>query len=150
MSRLARLGGVLFLTVVCAASADENRGTAEQAQAMVARAIAAFDARGEAAFAAMSPPSTEFRDRDLYIFVIGSDNRTVAHGLDTGQIGRDLAQMVDVTGKAFGQEMIDRADEDGVWVDYTWRDPLGGRQAQKTSWVVRHGGYLFGCGIYKP
>ena len=117
---------------------------------MVSRAIAAYDAQGEASFAAMNPPSTEFRDRDLYVFIIGPDNRTRVNGQDASRVGRDLTQTVDPTGKAFGREMIEKADESGVWIDYAWRDPLTDKDFQKSSWVVRHDGYIFGCGIYKP
>jgi len=142
--------GALLLVLVNAALADEMRGTADEAQAMVAKAIAAYDAQGTAAFAAMNPPSTEFRDRDLYVFVIGPDNSVVVNGQDASRLGSDLAQVVDSTGKAFGQEMIEKANEQGVWVDYVWRDPLTGKDDQKSSWIVRHDGYIFGCGIYTP
>ena len=117
---------------------------------MVAKAIAAYDAQGTAAFAAMNPPSTEFRDRDLYVFVIGPDNHNVAHGLDPERIGGNTAQVVDAVGKPFGKEMIEKADERGVWIDYIWRDPLTNKNFQKSSWIVRHDGYIFGSGIYKP
>ncbi len=146
----ARMCGALLLILTSAAMADETRGTAEEAQAMVARAIAAYDAQGDAAFAAMSPPSTEFRDRDLYVFVIGPDNLEVASGADASRIGLDLAQTVDAAGKAIGKEMIEKVDEQGAWFDYVWRDPLTQKDVQKTSWIIRHNGYIFGCGIYKP
>lgn len=150
MTWIARTATLLLLIVTTGVAGDEPRGTPEEAKAMVARAIAAYDAQGEAAFAAMTPPGSEFRDRDLYVFVIGPDNQTVAHGQDASRIGNDLAQTVDAAGKAFGQEMLDRADEKGIWVDYIWRDPLTNTDVAKTSWVVRHDGYLFGCGVYKP
>ena len=150
MTRIARVCGAFFLILTSAAMADQTRGTAEEAQAMVTRAIAAYDAQGTAAFMAMNPPSTEFRDRDLYLFVIGPDNRNVVHGLDAGRIGNNTAQVVDSAGKAFGKEMIEKANEQGVWIDYVWRDPLSDKDVQKSSWIVRHDGYIFGCGIYKP
>src|SRR5689334_9904254 len=116
----ARVFAALLLLFAGAAMAGEMRGTPEQAQAMVARAIAAYDAQGTAAFAAMNAPNTEFRDRDLYVFVAGPDNHTLAHGLDGGQVGRDLTQMLDSAGKAFGKEMVEKAGKKGVWIDYTW------------------------------
>jgi len=143
-------GALLLILVNTAIMADETRGTAEEAQAMVARAIAAYDAKGTATFADMMPPSTEFRDRDLYVFVIGPDNHLVVHGIDAGRIGTNLAETVDSKGKAFGKEMIEKANEQGAWIDYVWRDPLTEKDVQKSSWIVRHDGYIFGCGIYKP
>ena len=150
MTWIARTFGALLLVVAGAAMAGEIRGTAAEAQAMVAKAIAAYDAQGAAAFAAITPPGTEYRDRDLYVFVIGPDNRTVAHGLDAGRIGNDLTQLVDAGGKPIGQEMMDKANPEGAWIDYLWPDPLTGQDAQKSSWIVRHDGHIFGCGIYKP
>lgn len=146
---IARTCAASLVVLIGTAMADGARGTAQEAQAMVARAIADYDARGTAAFAAMNPPSMEFRDRDLYIFVIGPDNRNVVHGLDPSRIGTDAAQTVDSTGKAFGREIIEKANEQGTWIDYVWRDPLTGKEFQKTSWIVRHDGYIFGCGVYK-
>jgi cytochrome c len=151
MTRIAPMVGALLLILLNAAvMADETRGTAEEAQALVAKAIAAYDAKGAAAFADMMPPNEEFRDRDLYIFVIGPDNRTVAHGRDPGRVGNDISNLADSTGKPFGKEIIETADEQGVWVDYMFRDPLTEQDQQKSSWIVRHDGYIFGCGIYKP
>jgi signal transduction histidine kinase len=150
MIQIVKVFAALLLVLAGAAVAGETRGTPEEARAMVARAIAAYDTQGKSAFPAMTTPGTEFRDRDLYVFVAGPDNVTVAHGLDASLIGRDLAQILDSAGKAFGKEIIDKADEKGVWVDYAWRDPLTGKDIQKSSWVVRHDGYIFGCGIYKP
>jgi signal transduction histidine kinase len=143
-------GALLLILVNTAIMADETRGTAEEAQALVAKAIAAYDAKGTAAFADMMPPNTEFRDRDLYMFVIGPDNRNVAHGRDPGRIGTNIAELVDSSGKPFGKEIIENADKQGVWVDYVFRDPLTEKDVQKSSWIVRRDGYIFGCGIYKP
>jgi cytochrome c len=150
MTRIALVFGALILVLANTTMADETRGTAEEAQALVAKAIAAYDEKGTAAFADMMPPNEEFRDRDLYIFVIGSDNRTVAHGRDPGRVGNDIEGLVDRAGKPFGKEIIEKADENGVWVDYVFRDPLTEQDVQKSSWLVRHDGYIFGCGIYKP
>ena len=91
MSKKLHTGWLILLTwyvMSCGAVAAE-RATAEEAQAMVARAIAAYKAEGKTVFTKMTAPSTEFRDRDLYVFVIGPDHKVVAHGLDATRIGRD-------------------------------------------------------------
>ncbi len=140
----------LLLVVTGTALADETRGTPEEAQAMVAKAIAAYDAQGDAVFAAMTSPSMEFRDRDLYVFVVGPDNLVVANGIDANRVGINLAEVIDSAGKEFGKEMAERSNEQGVWVDYMWRDPVTESDMRKSSWVVRHAGYIFGCGVYEP
>ncbi|MEX2202357.1 MAG: cache domain-containing protein [Dongiaceae bacterium] len=132
------------------ASSDAERGSAGEAKDMVERAIDTYDAQGTASFAAMTAPSTEFVDRDLYVFVIAPDRLLVAHGASADLIGDDVTVLVDANGKGFGREFVERATPEGAWVDYTWLDPLSGEQVQKSSWVVLHDGHIFGTGIYKP
>ncbi|MND06499.1 hypothetical protein D3C83_279170 [compost metagenome] len=45
--------------------------------------------------------------------------------------------------------MVVTADADGEWVDYVWADPLTGAETPKSSYVVKHDGYIFGSGIYR-
>jgi cytochrome c len=127
-----------------------DRGTETQAKALVAKAIAAYEATGKTAFLKMTAPNTEFTEGDLYIFVIGPDHKTVAHGADATQIGKDVLNLRDATGKPFGKALFDKATAKGAWVDYVYKDPLTGKIEPKKSWVVRHDSYVFGCGVYKP
>lgn len=131
-------------------AAAQTSGTAEEAKALVAKAIALFKEQGTEAFATMNRPDGGFVDRDLYIFVIGPDNKVVAHATDPSRLGRDLMTTTDADGKPFGREMIEAATAAGGWVDYKWRNYLTGQVEPKSSWVVKADGYIFGCGIYRP
>ncbi len=146
------LVAALLLMFATPAAASGDRGTAEEAQAMVARAIAHYDEMGaEAALARFNAdPAPEFLDRDLYIFVYGSEDAIVAHGVDPSLLGRTYSSFTDVDGKRFGEEMRRTASADGTWVDYKWINPATGEVEQKSSWLVLHDGHLFGVGIYKP
>ena len=129
----------------------EQHGTREQAQAMVAKAIALYDAKGKAAFEIMDQGAASgFRQDDLYIFVIGTgpDARVVAHGLDRGRIGEIVAALKDSRGNAYGKALLAGATAEGAWVDYSRVNPQSGKEEPKSSWVVRHDGYIFGCGVY--
>jgi cytochrome c len=148
IKRAAMLAILCWVAAVTSAVSVE-RGSAQDAQALVARAIAAYQAEGTAAFQKMTAPSTEFRDRDLYVFVIGPDHRTVAHGGDAKRVGMDVTQNVDPDGKPFGLAFIEQANEDGAWVDYKILDPQSGKVLPKSSWIVLRDGYIFGAGIYK-
>jgi signal transduction histidine kinase len=117
---------------------------------MVARAIAAFDGAGEAAFADMTAPSEDFVDRDLYIFVVGPDHTVVAHGETAARLGLDVTMLTDADGFAYGQAILDSATAEGAWLDYKREDPLTGEIQPKSSWLRAHDGYIFGCGIYLP
>jgi signal transduction histidine kinase len=128
----------------------EDRGTEAEAKALVAKAIAAYDAKGKSVFAEMTAPNTAFTHLDLYMFVIGPDHSTVAHGADASQVGRDVLALKDANGKLFGRELFDKATQNGTWVDYVYKDPTTGKEEPKSSWVVRHDNYVFGCGVYRP
>jgi len=129
----------------------QQHGTREQAEAMVAKAIALYDAKGKAAFDVMDQGAASgFRQGDLYIFVLstGPDARAVAHGLDRQRIGEVVAALTDSHGKAFGKEMLERATPEGAWVDYVRVNPQSGKDEPKSTWVVLHDGYIFACGVY--
>ena len=150
--RLLGLAAALLLAFAAPAAASDDRGTAEEAQDMVARAIAHYDEMGaEAALARFNAdPAPEFLDRDLYIFVYGPEDAIVAHGVDPSLLGRTYSSFTDVDGKQFGEEMRQTASADGTWVDYKWMNPATGEVEQKSSWLVLHDDHLFGVGIYKP
>ena len=155
MKKIRRLRGLavaLLLTLAAPAAAGGDRGTAREAQDMVARAIAYYDEMGaKAAFAKFNRnPAPEFLDRDLYIFVGGRDEGMVAHAVDPSLLGVKYSSFVDVDGKRFGEEMRKAVTPDGIWVDYRFRNPATGKIERKSSWAVLHDGYIFGVGIYKP
>jgi signal transduction histidine kinase len=129
----------------------EERGTADEAKAMVAKAIALYREKGApAAFAIMNSPDGGFRDHDLYIFAYGPDRKVVVQAADASRIGLDADSVSDVDGKHYGTESMAAATPEGVWVDYRRANPATGQIEQKSSWLVRVDGYIFGCGIYKP
>ena len=102
-----------------------DRGTPEEAKALVAKAIAAFDAEGTAAFARLTDPSKDFRDRDLYVFVIGADHLIVAHGADAKRLGIDVTQLKDPDGKEYGKVLA--VEDFGAGTLLEVGDKAGGR-----------------------
>lgn len=155
--RRARLPGLRRLVLVAAmaflampAPAQEERGSAREAQAMVARAIALYDEVGMAAALRRITlePEPDFRDRDLYVFVLDITGTNAASAVNPRAVGANGYWARDADGKLFVQEIIARASARGVWVDYRIPDPLTGEVAPKSSWVVLHDNLIFGCGIY--
>jgi len=147
----ALLPVLLFVAATVAADAQSlaDRGSAREAQEMVERAIALYDDIGLRAFYTISrEPDPEFRDRDLYVFVLDGYGYMAAHALFPEGVGQSALMSQDVEGKYYVREMLERASEDGVWVDYVFIDPLLGEPAPKSAWVVWHEGFLFACGIY--
>lgn len=148
---------VSLLLITSPAFADKHaqkRGTPAQAQAMVAKAVALFEKEGlKAAFDRFTNrPGAEFNHLDLYIFVLkdAEGARIVAHAQSRSIVGTNASTLIDPGGLNIGRAILDQATAKGAWVDYGWKDPLTGKVVPKSSWVVRHKGHIFGCGIHKP
>ena len=147
------MGGACLTAAAARFAGAAERGTAEEAKEMVARAVALFKEKGAAAFDDING-GEKFRDKDLYVFVhsVGPDATVVAYGgppVDPPPLGRKSLDIKDADGKAIGQMFQEQATEEGHWVDYRWMNPTTKTPEEKSSWLVRAGGYIFGCGIYK-
>lgn len=143
---------LLWLGALLSAPAlAQERGSAEEARELVTRAIAYYDAQGrDAAFRAFEAADSDFKRKDLYIFVYGPERTIVSHGADPSLVGRPGDSFVDVDGVRFGTMFLDDSVPEGSWMDYKWQDPVSGEVLQKSSWIVRHDAYVFGAGFYKP
>jgi cytochrome c len=154
MTRLLRAIALAGLVVYgpSVTLADTGNGTAEEAKAMVVKAVAYLKEVGaEKAFAAFNDPtSKDFHDRDLYIFVRGMDGNTVAHGANKGMIGHTSLELKDADGKLYNKEMIELAQAKGSgWVDYRWVNPMDKKIEQKSSYIEKVGDYVIGAGFYR-
>ena len=126
-------------------------GTEEQAKAMVAKAIALYDEKGDAAFATFSAgKASGFQDGEIYIVVQsrGPEGKVLAHAANPKLDGVLLDTIADPTGKKFGVLMSAEATEAGGWFDYEWPDPSTGKLGQKKSWAVLHKDLVFIAGFY--
>ena len=86
-------------------------------------------------------------DGQWYVFVIDGDGTMLALPRRHDLLGTDVADLVDVNGKAHGAE-IATAGTGGLWVDYYSVDPVDGETKLKYAWVFRYDGLLFGSGWY--
>ena len=135
------------------AKTGANQGSAEDAKALVAKAISLYKKEGKAAFSKITSGEDGLRDRDLYVWAhsTGEKPEVVAYGgptLKTSPIGRPATEIVGFACKPIGKIVQEQATEDGSWVDYQWLNPTTGKPEQKFSWIVRSGDHIFGCGIY--
>jgi signal transduction histidine kinase len=134
-----------------AASAAAEKGTANEATALVKKAVDYMKANGkEKAFAEFNNPKGQFIDRDLYIFVFDLNGKTLAHGTNPKLLDKNLVDLKDADGKLFIKEFIDVANAKGKgWVDYKWPNPLTKAIEPKSTYIEKVGDVLVGCGIYK-
>ncbi len=146
-SVLACAVAVTFAALSGAALAE----TTQQAQDMVAKAVALFDEKGEAAFAIFNQgEASGFVDGEVYIVVesVGPDAKVLAHATNSTLVGTPLTEILDENGKAFGLEMSQQATADGAWFDYIWHNPAADKVQRKEAWAVLHEGLVFIAGIY--
>lgn len=140
-----------FSTAVFAQQAQS--GTAQEAKAMLDKAVAAVKADREVALAMFNKGEGGFRDRDLYPFCFRiADGRTVA-GPVYAPTGKDERTFVDPTGKAYGQENYAAAlKPEGQITEVSYMAPKPGTTAPavpKVSFVTKVGDLGCGVGYYK-
>ncbi len=131
------------------ALAQQGHASAADAKAMLERAVAAVKANEPTALAAFSKGTDGFKDRDLYVFCARRDGKVDAH-IDPAQIGRNIKDLYDIDGVAFGQEMMAVAAEGKIIeVSYMWPEPGSHVPTAKISFVTRVDDQMCGVGYYK-
>ncbi len=130
-------------------------GTAQEARAMLDKAVAAVIANKDAALAMFNKGENEFLDRDLYPFCSNaSDGKFVAVGPNAKQLlGTDIRDLKDPTGKMYGQELYAAAQKpDGqiTEVSYMFTRPgTDNALVPKVTFVTKAGDLGCGVGYYK-
>jgi hypothetical protein len=131
-------------------------GTPAEAEAMLAKAIAAVKADKAKAMAMFNSGEGGFKDRDLYPFCVNfSDGKLVANSNAKQLVGQDGRTFKDSTGHSFGQELYDaaaKAKEGEVVESTTFLFPRPGPDTTpvpKVAFVERAGDMYCGVGYYK-
>lgn len=143
----------LFAGFLSAGAMAAERGTADEASALVKKAVAYLKANGkEKAFAEFNNPKGQFADRDLYIFVydMQGTNLAIGNGNAAKMAGKSLIDMRDADGKYIIKGFIETVNAKGKgWVDYKWPNPVTKAVEQKSSYVEKVDDMIVGSGIYK-
>ena len=140
----------MFVSAIGNSAMAADKGTADEAIAMVKKAVAYIKANGpEKAYAEFNNPKGQFRDRDLYILVQDFNGKMLAHA-NPRLVGKDALEGKDADGKYLGKAMIEVAKEKGKgWVDYKWVNPTTSAVEQKSTYLEKVDNTLVACGIYK-
>lgn len=145
----AALISALALTHSVSFAAGERANKAE-AEAMVAKGVAAVKAKGDGAYVDLTAPSKTFADRDLYLVVYDITGKCLAHGQNPKQVGKDLINLKDPDGKEFIKERVELASSKGkFWQDYKFTDPLTKTVQAKQAYCEKVGNVIVCGGIYK-
>jgi cytochrome c len=127
-----------------------DKGTADEAMAMVKKGVAFVKANGkEKAFAEFSNPKGPFVDRDLYVMVYDMEGNNKAHGSNPKLIGKNLLEIKDADGKFIVKGLIEMAQKGKGWFDYKWPNSVTKAVEAKSTYVEKVDDVLIGVGIYK-
>ena len=152
MHRRQLLMSFCALTIGLAAlPRSAGAATEQQAQDMVAKAIALYAEKGDAALTIFNEgQASGFAEGEVYIVVQsrGPDAKVLAHAANGKLIGMPLSDIADPTGLRFGEMMSAEATAAGSWFEYDWPDPTTGKVARKKAWAVLYQDLVFLAGIY--
>jgi signal transduction histidine kinase len=147
----AALGVACAVVQAAPPAAKPDFGSAEEAKALVAKAIQHIEKVGaDKAYRDFTEKAPGFVDRDLYVIVYGVDGHVLAHGQNAKMVGKNNLDIQDADGKAYIRERIATAKtKSGFWQDYKWTDPVTRKLMDKSTYTVRHKDTLVSVGIYK-
>jgi hypothetical protein len=152
----AASAAVLTLSPTAFAQQTGQFGNADQAKAMLAKAVAAVKADKTKALDMFAKGEGGFLDRDLYPFCFNvSDGKVLPFANPNAKqlFGLDVRTEKDTTGKAFGLELYAAAQKpEGqiTEVSYMFAKPgADTKPVPKVSFVTRAGDLGCGVGYYK-
>lgn len=135
---------------------DESVATADEARAMLTRAVAAIKSDKSAAIDMFNAGEGGFLDRDLYPFCIqASDGLIVAQGgpLTDRYVGQNIRPLRDAVGKAYGEEIFAAAqlpEGEITEVSYMFSRPIvDSPPVPKVSFITRVEDLGCGVGYYE-
>ena len=139
------------------AFAQEKGGTADEAKAMLSRAVAAVKADKAKAIDIFNKGEGGFLDRDLYPFCanVGDGKFVAVYNPNARQlIGQvDMRTLKDSAGKAFGQEQFAAAQKpEGQLTEVSYLFAKPGPDTTpvpKVSFTTKVGDLICGVGYYK-
>lgn len=150
--RISFLVGIASAVLASGAGAAGERGTPDEAKAMLKKAVAHYRSVGrKQALADFNAKKAPFGDRDLYVFCIGPDRIEVANGGFPSYVGMSADAIKDAKGKGVGKAILDTASSKGEGsVEYLWLNPVSHKTEAKISFVEKVGDDVCGVGAYNP
>ena len=130
-----------------------ERGTPDEARAMLQKAIARYNSVGrEQALADFNGKVEPFFDRDLYVSCISSNRLITANGGFPSLVGSSADGVITTDGQPLGKETWDTASTSDIKsVNYQWTNPVSGQTEPKTFFYLRFSpDDVCGVGAYNP
>lgn len=146
-----KIAVAMLAWLTCFSAQAANVGTADEAVAMVKRAVAFVKTTpADKAYADITAKDPRFVDRDLYVIVYDLNGKCLAHGANPKLVGKDLLGIEDTDGKAYVKERVDLAKaKESFWQDYKFTDPVTRKIEPKSTYCERLNDTVVCVGIYK-
>ena len=128
-----------------------DRGTADEAVALVKKVIATIKTEGkDKVYAAINNKDPRFIDRDLYVFAYDMDANCPAHGSNPKMVGRNTIDTQDTDGKYYIKERMELGKaKPSFWQDYKFPNPVTKMIEPKSAYCEKADANLICVGIYK-
>ena len=132
-------------------AADAERGTTQEAEAMVKKAIAHYKKNGkEKSMADFSKSPGPFVDRDLYVTVYTMNADALAH-INPKMVGKNMMELRDADGKYHIKERMEAAQKGtSGWQDFKFYNPVSQKIEPKRMYWEKYDNLVFAAGAYKP
>ena len=139
---------IALLSVAFIATRAAEYGTADEAKAMLERAVAAVKENQGKALDMFSKGEGGFKDRDLYVWCANaSDGIVTAHPALKGKQLRDIKGK---HGAPFGETIMQDATEGTIKVTTDWWPrPGSDKPLEKTTFYTKAGDQICAVGYYK-
>jgi hypothetical protein len=134
-------------TLVAAAAADF--GTAEEAKAMLERAVAAVKEDKAKALEMFNKGENGFKDRDLYVWCANASDGIIT-ATPYWNRGKQLRDIEGKRGAPFGETVMQNATEGTIKeTTYWWPRPDTDKPLEKTALYTKVGDQICSVGYYK-
>ena len=148
MKVLGRILAWVSLGTIAVVAAD--RGTPDEAKAMLAKAAAHYQTAGRAqALADFSAGAAPFKDRDLYVVCIAADHKIAANGAYPQYVDYPADMLKEADGKPLGGAILASASGSGA-VHYMMVNPQTHAVEPKVIFTKTLGTDVCGVGAYNP
>jgi signal transduction histidine kinase len=128
-----------------------DKGTKEEAVAMVKKAVAFLKTQGrEKALAEFNKPKGQFADRDLYVIVGDMQGKCLAHCSMPELAGKDMMEVQDPEGRYITKDRLKLLKQsNSTWQTYKYLNPVSKKVETKSMYLERVGDLYIGVGIYQ-
>ena len=124
---------------------DDDPGTFTRA--FVQEMIDRYESQGIEATAAYYNDPVNVGEQ--YVFIADENDLLVAYPSRPDSVGADIKDVMVFLGASLGAE-IAKATEIGLWNQILLPNQAIGKLVHLTIWSIRHDGYLFAAGYYRP